>query len=216
MADWRADSLSRGGRYNARPASGAGQLAMQTGDPSTLLTQWRDGSRAALDELFPLVYEDLRRRAHLQLRGERDGHTLTTTALVHETYLKLIDVTRVRVQDRAHFLALAATAMRRVLVDYARKHRAHKRSPGGEDVVPLNFTEPATVASNRASEIIELDEALERLSVLNKRLAVTVEMRFFGGMTVEETAEVLGLAPSTVKLDWQKARAWLFRELKAR
>ena len=189
---------------------------MQAADPSTLLTQRRDGSRAALDELFPLVYQDLRRRAHLQLLGERDGHTLTTTALVHETYLKLIDVTRVRVQDRAHFLALAATAMRRVLVDYARKHRAQKRSPGGDDVVPLNFTEPAAVAADRANEILELDEALERLSALNSRLAVTVEMRFFGGMTVEETAEVLDLAPSTVKLDWQKARAWLFRELKKR
>lgn len=187
---------------------------MQTGDPSTLLTKWRDGSRAALDELFTLVYQDLRRRAHLQLLGERDGHTLTTTALVHETYLKLIDVTRVRVQDRAHFLALAATAMRRVLVDYARKHRAQKRSPGGE--ASLDFTEPATVAADRANEILELDEALEKLAVLNSRLAVTVEMRFFGGMTVEETAEVLNLATSTVKLDWQKARAWLFRELKTR
>ena len=191
---------------------------MQAPDATSLLTEWREGNRAALDQLFPLVYEDLRRRAHRSLRAEREGHTLTTTALVHETYLKLLDVSRVRVQDRAHFLALAATAMRRVLVDYARKHRALKRtaaaSPPALPRGALGFEEPATVASDRAGEMLELDEALGRLSQLNERLSRTVVMRFFGGMTVEEIAEALELAPSTVKLDWQKARAWLYRELK--
>jgi RNA polymerase sigma factor (TIGR02999 family) len=190
---------------------------MQPEDPTTLLTRWRDGDRAALDQLFPLVYEDLRARAHRSLRRERESHTLTTTALVHETYLKLLDINRVRVQDRAHFLALAATAMRRVLVDYARRHRAEKRggrSPGLDAPASVAFEEPATVAAERAHEMLALDEALGRLAVLNDRLSRTVEMRFFGGMTVQEIAQALELAESTVKLDWQKARAWLFRELK--
>ena len=190
---------------------------MHSSDATALLTEWRAGNRAALDQLFPLVYEDLRQRAHRSLRAERDGHTLTTTALVHETYLRLLDVERVRWQDRAHFLALAAMAMRRVLVDYARKHRALKRTPPNGDSaarVPTTLDEPASVAAGRAEEMLALDDALGRLAQLNDRLARTVEMRFFGGMTVEEIAEALSLAPSTVKLDWQKARAWLYRELK--
>lgn len=186
-------------------------------DPTALLADWRDGNRAALDQLFPLVYEDLRERARRSLRRERSEHTLTTTALVHETYLKLLDVRRVRVQDRAHFLALAATAMRRVLVDYARRHRAAKRG-GGQPAATgspdtLAIDAPATLASDRSDEVLALDEALLRLSTIDDRLARTVELRFFGGLTVDETAEALDLAPSTVKLDWQKARAWLFREL---
>lgn len=186
---------------------------MPTQDATTLLTKWRDGDRAALDQLFPLVYEELRDRAHRSLRHERAGHTLNTTALVHETYIKLLDVKRVRIQDRAHFFALAATAMRRVLVDYARRHRAEKRG-GGIANLHLELDEPATVASERAGEMLELDQALDKLAALNERLSRTVEMRFFGGMTTQEIAEALDLAESTVKLDWQKARAWLFRELK--
>jgi RNA polymerase sigma factor (TIGR02999 family) len=182
-------------------------------DPTTLLTKWRDGDRAALDQLFPLVYEDLRARAHRSLRQERAGHTLSTTALVHETYLKLLDINRVRVQDRAHFFALAATAMRRVLVDYARRHRAEKRGGPNADLNP-HLAEPATMAAERAGEMLELDAALNKLAALNERLSRTVEMRFFGGMTVQEIAQALDLAESTVKLDWQKARAWLYRELK--
>ena len=189
---------------------------MQPRDATTLLSEWRDGNRSALDDLFPLVYDDLRRRAHRCLQGERTGHTLTTTALVHETYLKLLDVSRVRWQDRAHFLALAATAMRRVLVEYARKHRAIKRG-GGQPVAPgvavLGLEAPPTVAAERAGEMLALDEALSKLAELDQRLARTVELRFFGGMTVEETAQALDLAPSTIKLDWQKAKAWLYREL---
>ncbi len=182
-------------------------------DATTLLIEWRSGSRDALDQLFPLVYEDLRARASRALRGERTEHTLTTTALVHETYLKLLDVTRVRVQDRAHFLALAATAMRRVLVDYARRHRAQKRG-GGAIPEQLTFGEGGPVVSvDRAEQMLALDEALERLTGINPRYAQMVELRFFGGMTIEQTAEALDLAASTVKLDWQKAKDWLYREL---
>ena len=173
-------------------------------------------TRFELDTLFPAVYAELRRLAHRRLRAEASGHTLSTTALVHETYLKLLDVSRVRWQDRAHFLALAATAMRRVLVEYARKHRAVKRG-GGQPAAPgvevLGLEAPPTVAAERAGEMLALDEALSKLAELDQRLARTVELRFFGGMTVEETAQALDLAPSTIKLDWQKAKAWLYREL---
>lgn len=190
---------------------------MPTLDPTTLLTEWRDGNRAALDQLFPLVYADLRERAHKYLGGEREGHTLTTTGLVHETYLKLLDVARVRWQDRAHFLALAATAMRRVLVEYARRHRALKRGAGQAPLEleesGLVLDEAASLSADRADQMLALDAALERLAQLNQRLSQTVEMRFFGGMSVEEVAGALGLAESTVKLDWQKAKAWLYREL---
>ena len=192
---------------------------MQTQDPTTLLTEWRDGNRDALDRLFPLVYADLRERAHSYLSGEREGHTLTTTGLVHETYLKLLDADRVRWNDKAHFLALTAIAMRRVLVDYARRHRALKRG-AGQEVVELGanalvLDEAASLSAERADQMLALDAALQQLAALNERLAKIVEMRFFGGMTVEETARALDLAESTVKLDWQKAKAWLYRELAA-
>ncbi|MGQ0701932.1 MAG: ECF-type sigma factor [Gemmatimonadales bacterium] len=180
-------------------------------DPTTLLTEWRNGNRAALDRLFPLVYEDLRRRARNALRRQAEGHTLTTTALVHETYLKLVAVERVCWEDRAHFLALAATAMRHVLMNYARRNRTAKR--GGPGRTQLSLDEAPILTDTGADQLLALDEALERLAALNERLSRTVELRFFGGLTVEETAESLGLAQSTVKLDWQKAKAWLYREL---
>ncbi len=186
-------------------------------DPTTLFTDWRTGSRDALDQLFPLVYEELRRRAHRYLEGEREGHTLTTTALVHEAYIKLLDITRVKVQDRAHFLALAATAMRRVLVEHARRHNAEKR--GGnlaqEGLLPDSpaMTDLATLAHDRANQLLIIHEAVEKLSEHDARLGRLVELRFFGGLSIEETAEALDLAASTVKLDWQKAKSWLYREL---
>jgi RNA polymerase sigma factor (TIGR02999 family) len=180
-------------------------------DPSQLLAAWRSGSRDALDALFPLVYADLRARAHRLLQEQPPGHTLSTTALVHESYLKLIRSDRLTVQDRAHFLALAAHAMRLVLVSYARSHGAEKRGGGARR---LDLNEALVLSDRRADEMLALDEALERLAQLNERLSKTVEMRFFGGLTLEETAEALGVAPSTVKLDWQKARAWLYRELR--
>lgn len=170
-----------------------------------------------LDDLFPLVYDELRRRAHRYLEGEREGHTLSTTALVHETYIKLLDIKRVEVQDRSHFLALAATAMRRVLVEYARRHKAAKRGGGQatEELLPESPALPDLLAlsADRADQMLELDEAIARLSAHDERLGRMIELRFFGGLTVEETAEALDLAPSTVKLDWQKAKAWLYRDL---
>ena len=184
---------------------------MERADPTELLASWRSGSRAALDALFPLVYDDLRSRAHRLLQGQPAGLTLSTTALVHESYLKLIRSDRLTVQDRAHFLALAAHAMRLVLVSYARSHGAEKRGGG---VMPLELDEALTLSDERAEQMIALDDALQKLATLNDRLSRTVELRFFGGLTVEETAEALGVAPSTVKLDWQKARAWLYRELR--
>ena len=175
-----------------------------------LLASCRNGSREAFDKLFAIVYAELRSRAHRLLESQPAGHTLSTTALVHESYLKLIRSERLTPQDRAHFLALAARAMRMVLVSYARSHSAEKRGGG---VTSLDLDEELTLSNQRADQMIALDEALERLSRLNDRLSQTVELRFFGGMTVDETATALGVAPSTVKLDWQKARAWLHREL---
>ena len=179
-------------------------------DPTQLLADWRLGSREALDALFALVYEDLRARAHRLLQSQPPGLTLSTTALVHESYLKLIRSERLSVQDRAHFLALAAQAMRQVLVSYARSHGAEKRGGGTH---PLELDEELLLSNERAEQILALDEALQRLALLNDRLSRTVELRFFGGLTLEETADALSVAPSTVKLDWQKARAWLYREL---
>ena len=186
---------------------------MQSADPTHLLTEWRNGNRAALDQLFPLVYDDLRKRARAQLRQQPGGHTLTTTALVHETYLKLIAVERVSWQDRAHFMALAATAMRHVLVSYARRNRAAKRG-GGQ--VALSLDEAPVFTDTGSEQLLVLDEALGKLAQMDDRLSRTVELRFFGGLTIEEIAEALGIAPSTVSLDWQKAKAWLGQELAER
>lgn len=175
-----------------------------------LLTACRNGNRDAFDRLFAMVYAELRAKAHRLLQSQPPGHTLSTTALVHESYLKLLKTDRLSLQDRAHFLALAARAMRMVLVSYARTHTAEKRGGGAPS---LDLNEELILSNERAGQMIALDEALERLSLLNDRLSQTVELRFFGGLTVEETAQALGVAQSTVKLDWQKARAWLHREL---
>jgi RNA polymerase sigma-70 factor (ECF subfamily) len=183
---------------------------MERADPTALLTEWRNGNRDALDKLFPLVYNDLRRRARAYLRGQPGGHTLNTTALVHETYLKLVAVERITWEDRAHFLALAASAMRHVLISYARRNDSLKRG-GGQ--IPVSLEEALVLTDTGADQMLALDSALQRLAALNERLSRTVELRFFGGLTVEETAQVLDVAPSTVKLDWQKAKAWLYREL---
>ena len=184
---------------------------MDLADPTELLAASRTGNREALDALFSLVYDDLRARAHRLLQGQPAGLTLSTTALVHESYLKLIRSERLSVQDRAHFLALAAHAMRLVLVSYARAHGAAKRGGGA---TPFALDDELLVSNDRAEQLLALDEALGRLSQLSERLSRTVELRFFGGLTLEETAEALSVAPSTVKLDWQKARAWLYRELR--
>jgi len=188
---------------------------MASQDPVRLLTEWRRGNRAALDELFLLVYNDLRRRARAYLRSQPGARTLTTTALVHETYLKLIGAKTLTWKDRAHFMALAAQAMRHVLISYARRNRAAKRGGGAAGTAKLELEAAPILTDFAADQFLALNQALEQLGILNERLSRTVELRFFGGMTVEETAEVLGVAPSTVKLDWQKARAWLYRELGA-
>ena len=163
-----------------------------------------------MDRLFPLVYAELRRIAHRQLQGERPGHTLGTTGLVHETYLKLVDQTRVQWRDRAHFFALASRAMRQILVDYARRYRAQRRG-GGTRRVSLN---EAIVPDERQAELmLAVHEALERLSAMNERLSRVVECRYFGGLSEEETAVALGVSARTVERDWVKAKGWLYQEL---
>jgi RNA polymerase sigma factor (TIGR02999 family) len=183
------------------------------GDPVTItdyLIQLRRGDSEAMDRLFPLVYEELRGIAHRLLRDERPDHTLGTTGLVHETYLKLVDRTRVEWQDRGHFFAAAARAMRRVLVDYARRYRALRRGGGLQRV---SLGEEALVAAQRSETLLALDEALQQLAVLNPRLSQVVECRYFAGLTEQETAEALGVTTRTVERDWAKARGWLSLEL---
>jgi RNA polymerase sigma factor (TIGR02999 family) len=182
-----------------------------SGDITRLLRRCADGERAAFDRLIDLVYGDLRRIAHRRLRDERAGHTLDTTALVHETYLKLLPQAETPWGDRAHFFAVAARAVRQVLIDYARYRKADKRWGGIR--IPLGpdtaTTEPGGV------DLLALEQALERLGELDPRLERVVECRFFGGMTVPETAEVLGVSTSTVDRDWARAKTYLRRELVA-
>lgn len=179
-------------------------------DATERLLQACGGDSSAMRDAFPLVYEELRRLAHRQLQREPDGHTLSTTALVHEAYIKLVDQTRVHWTGRAHFMAIAATAMRRILIDRARSHATAKR--GGKLLrVPLDNLDVA--AEDRADVLIALDGALSRLKELDERQARVVECRFFGGMTEEETAEALAVGLRTVKRDWARARSWLFHEL---
>jgi len=170
------------------------------------------GRTEAIDQLFPLVYDELHRIAHRVGSNDRTDHTLGTTGLVHETYLRLVDQTRVGIQDRKHFFSLAARAMRHVLVDYARRRRALKRGGNQE---PLRLDEGVTAIDERAETLCALDEALTRLAVLDPRLAQVVECRFFGGLTEEETADVVGTTSRTVRRDWTKAKGWLYRELTA-
>jgi RNA polymerase sigma factor (TIGR02999 family) len=184
---------------------------MASSKPGTeLLVSLRNCNRAALDELLPLVYEELRAMAHGKLRHERSGHTLGTTALVHEAYLKLVRLERLPWQSRAHFLAIAGQAMRNILVDYARRRKGLKRG-GGAPVVPLEEAEDLAVGD--ADRILTLHDALERLGALNPRHPRVVECRFFGRMTIEETATALEVSPATVKRDWRLVQAWLRREL---
>lgn len=182
-------------------------------DPVTaLLRSVRAGDREKLDRLVDVVYDELRRIAHKRLMAERTGHTLSTTALVHETYLKLVDQTQAEWRDRAHFFAVASMAMRRILVDHARKHRTLKRG-GKRKRVPLDAADLSV--EERADTLIELDEALTRLADIDERLSRVVECRFFGGMTEEETAEALGVTSRTVRSDWATARGLLYLELSA-
>jgi RNA polymerase sigma factor (TIGR02999 family) len=174
-----------------------------------LLLQMRGGNTEAMDRLFPLVYEELRQLAHAQLRRERPGHTLGTTGLVHETYVRLVDQTRVEWRDRGHFFVAAAWAMRRILVDYARRNRAARRG-GGSVRLTLNEDLPA---AERGEMLLALDEALGRLAALDRRLSQVVECRYFGGLTEQETADALGVTRRTIQRDWAKARGWLYLEM---
>lgn len=179
------------------------------GDITGLLLAWRAGDRSAVDRLFPLVYDALRRIAHRQLSGERPEQTLRTTALVHESYLRLVDQTRTRWEDRAQFFAIAARVMRRILVDHARRHHAAKRQG-----LEVSLDEDALVAAERADTLVALDEALTRLAEIDERVARVVECRFFAGLTEEETAEALGVTARTVRRDWVKAKGWLYRAMR--
>lgn len=179
-------------------------------DVTDLLEALRAGDNGAIDRLFPLVYDELRRIAHRQVRREGVGRTLNTTALVHEAYLKLVDGTRVALADREHFYAVAAQAMRRILVDSARARRAVKR--GGERR-PIPLEELSLPAEERAEVLVALDEALSRLAAFNERMARVVECRYFGGLTEEETGVALGVSVRTVRREWVKAKGWLYREL---
>jgi RNA polymerase sigma factor (TIGR02999 family) len=184
-------------------------------DPSTLeitqlLIAWNNGDQAALERLTPLVHGELHRLAKRYMAGERKGHILQTTALVNEAYLRLIDWRTVEWQNRAHFFGLAAQIMRRILVDFARAHQSEKR---GGDEIRVSLSEAANVPSERSPDLVALDDALRSLEKLDRRQARVVELRFFAGLSMEETAEALKVSLSTVRRDWGLAEAWLFREL---
>ena len=187
----------------------------QTASPqrvTQLLANWSQGDAAALTELTPLVYEDLRRLAHRHMGGQRPDHTLQTTALVHEAYLRLADQTNPNWQTRAHFFAVAARAMRHILVDYAKRYRSQKRGGGG---VKIELDEAALVSPEESKEIIDLHEALESLATLDARKAKVVELKYFGGLNYDEIAEVLKISPVTVRRDWEFAKVWLYAELQS-
>ncbi len=176
-----------------------------------LLIGWGQGDKEALNKLMPLVYDELRRQAARYLRRERVGHTLQTTALIHEAYLKLVDQKNVHWQNRAHFFGIAANLMRRILVDHARTKKRAKR--GGSDI-RVSLADATATAKRPDLDVVALDEALERLSKIDEQQSKIVELRFFSGLTVEETAEVLAISPATVKRDWSMAKAWLHREIR--
>ena len=177
---------------------------------TTLLLEWTEGDSAVIDELLPLVYDELRRLARHQMSGERKGHVLQATALVNEAFLRLVDIRQVQWRDRAHFFAMAARVMRRVLVEEARARTYQKRGGGAPHV---SFDEDLAIPRPSGRQLVALDDALEALAVDHERKARVVELRYFGGLTVEETAGILEVSAETVMRDWKYARAWLLREL---
>ncbi len=181
-----------------------------SGRVTDLLAGWSRGDKAALDQLMPLVYDELHRLARRYLSRERPDHTLAATALVHEAYLRLVDQRSSGWQNRAQFFGISAQLMRRILVDYARRRHAVKRADGTR---AISIVEAADQAPADPVDVLQLDRALERLAALDAQQGRIVELRFFGGLTVEEAAEALGVSPTTVKRDWRSARAWLYREL---
>jgi RNA polymerase sigma-70 factor, ECF subfamily len=179
-------------------------------DITALLVDWSKGDKTALDKLFPLVERELHRLAHSYMRRENPDHTLQTTALVNEAYLRLVDQKNTHWQNRAHFFGIAATIMRRILMNYARDRQRMKRGAGA---IQVSLSEVDLVSGTKTSELLALDEALQKLSILDERKARVVELRYFGGLSVEETAEVLAISSITVTRDWNMAKAWLAREL---
>ena len=182
----------------------------QTHELTQLLIDWSNGDRAALDKLMPLIDAELRRLAHRYMNRERAGHTLQTTALVNEAFLRLVNRQNLRWQNRAHFFGIAAQLMRTILVDHARSHASAKRGGGARK---LELDDALVVSQQKASEVIALDDALKQLALLDPQQSRIVELRFFGGLTVEEAAEVLHISPATIKREWSTAKAWLYHEL---
>ena len=178
-------------------------------DLTGLLLEWNEGNDAALEKLTPLVYSELRRIAQACMAGERPGHTLQASALVNEAFLKLIDARRVQWKNRAHFFAMSAKLMRRILVDFARRKRYQKRDGG----IQVTLDENVSPSTDRTRDLVELDHALTALAALNPRVSQVVELRYFGGLTEDETAEALHVSPDTVLRDWKFAKVWLYREL---
>lgn len=176
---------------------------------SALLAKWQAGDEQALQTLLPVVYKELRRLAHRYLQKERRDHTLQSTALVHEAYLRLVKQGNARFENRNHFFAICAQLMRQILVEYARAHRAAKRDGGRS----ITFNEEIAVFKNRAVDLVELDDALNDLAKLDPQQSRIVELRFFGGLSIDETARVLGISPATVKRDWATAKAWLYYQM---
>jgi len=206
--------MCSGATRSACPSpDGEAALSAREHEITALLQDLRKGKRTVMDELMPLVYEELRRMARRHLRGQRPGHTLNTTALVHESYLKLVNQSSGSWKDRAHFLSVAAVAMRHILVNHAHHRNAQKRG-GGQALATLDEA-LAGGQEMRTDEILALDEALDRLDAVSPRQRAVVEYRFFGGLTHEEIAEVLDVSVPTVRRDWRIARAWLSRELSA-
>ncbi len=196
----------------SRAFTAGGGSSVSDPNVTALLEDLARGDAGALDRLFPIVYQELHRVAHRQLGRERAGHTLNTTALVHEAYVKLVrHPPDVRWQSRVHFFAVAARAMRQILVNYA---KARSRAKRGADAPQVSLDEAAVMPEARARELVALDEALSRLEVMSERQSRVVECRYFGGLTIEETAQVLGVSVVTVKRDWATARAWLYREVR--
>lgn len=181
-----------------------------THDVTQLLIEWSNGDKAALDKLVPLIHEELRQLARHYMSRERIGHTLQTTALVNEAYLRLVNRKDVQWEGRTHFFAIAATVMRNILVDHARSHAYAKRGGGAQKT---ELDEAMMVSQKRTEEVVALDDALTDLAVFDPQQSQIVELRFFGGLTIEETAEVLNLSPATIKREWKTAKAWLHREL---
>jgi RNA polymerase sigma-70 factor (ECF subfamily) len=181
------------------------------GNLTELLHDWREGDKAALDRLTPLVYDELRRIAHRYVQREREGHTLQTTALVNEAYLRLAGQQKVDWQNRAHFFGVTAQMMRHILIDHARRRRYAKH---GGDIQQVRIDEASVMTEQRAADLIALDEALDELAKLDPRKSRVVELRYFGGLSLEETAEVVDISLMTVRRDWRAAKAWLFRRMK--